>query len=90
MTPDELTCRLNSLYTAADVVEAIDNPELGRTRRWDLSRWRYDLVPWGVRFTHLDPLSRNKTEVLALMAIDDMPETGVGDGKAHVKVLLVP
>jgi len=69
MTPEELTCRLNNLHTAAEVVEAIDNPELQERRGWDLSRWRYDLVPWGVRFTYLDPLSRDKSEVLAQVRI---------------------
>jgi hypothetical protein len=70
VTPEELTCRLNNLYAAADVVEAIDNPELQQERGWDLSRWRYDLVPWGVRFTYLDPLSRCNAEVLAVMAAE--------------------
>jgi hypothetical protein len=68
MSPEELTCRLNNLYTAADVVEAIDDPDLQRRHGWDLSRWRYDLVPWGVRFTYLDPTSRSRAEVLVLMA----------------------
>ncbi len=70
MTPEELTCRLNNLYTAADVVEAIDDPDLQKLRGWDLSRWRYDLVPWGVRFTYRDPLSRSQAEVLALVAVE--------------------
>lgn len=51
MSPEKLACLLHCLETAADVVEAIDDPELQRCRGWDLSDWRYDLVPWGVRFT---------------------------------------
>jgi len=91
MTPEELTCRLNNLYTAAEVVEAIDNPDQQKLRGWDLSRWSYALVPWGVRFTYLDPLSRSKAEVLALVAVDEAPRAG-GDGQPgpRVKVLLVP
>ena len=92
MTPEELTCRLNNLYTAADVVDAIDDPEQQRRRGWDLSRWRYDLVPWGVRFTYLDPQSRSQAEVLALVAIGE-PALGGAEGgprSPRVKVLLVP
>ena len=79
MTPTELTCRLNNLYTAADIVEAIDDPELQRRRGWDLSQWRYDLVPWGVRFSYHEPLSRSRAEVFALMAIPPCPCMPGGD-----------
>ena len=44
MSPEQLTCYLTDLTTAADVVEAIDDRDLQRRRGWDLSRWRYDLV----------------------------------------------
>jgi hypothetical protein len=74
MTPEELTCRLNNLYSAADIVEAIDNPALQQLRGWNLSQWRYDLIPWGVRFTYLDPLSRCKAEVTAQVAQDPSPD----------------
>jgi hypothetical protein len=69
MTPEELTCRLNNLYNAAEVVEAIDDPDLQRRRGWDLSRWRYDLIPWGVRFTYQGPLSCNQAEILARLTV---------------------
>jgi hypothetical protein len=76
MSPEELTCRLNNLYSAAEVVEAIDNPEIQRLRGWDLSCWRYDLVPWGVRFTYRDPLSPLGTEVLARIAVEEQGSPG--------------
>ena len=52
MNPDELKALLSSLNSAADVVEAIDDPALQSLRGWDLRGWNYVLVPWGVRFTH--------------------------------------
>jgi hypothetical protein len=81
MSPEELTCRLNNLYTAAEVVDAIDDPELQRRRGWDLSRWRYDLIPWGVRFIYNDPVSSSKAEIQALMAVEARPAPGTGEGK---------
>lgn len=42
------------MEAAADIVEAIDNPSLQIGRGWDLTGWRYSLVVWGVRFTHLN------------------------------------
>jgi len=54
------------LTRAAEVVEAIDDPPLQRSRGWNLSRWRYDLVPWGVRFRLQDSDSREAAEVLVL------------------------
>jgi len=53
MSPDQLTRLIDSLDRAADVVEAIDNPEVQRQQGWDLSSWRYELIPFGVRFTFL-------------------------------------
>jgi hypothetical protein len=50
MKPDELIDLLRSMSAAADVVEAIDYPVLQRFNGWNLRNWRYDLVPWGVRF----------------------------------------
>jgi hypothetical protein len=50
MSPEELTSYLSDLSAAADVVEALD----GKGARWgrigDLAGWRYELIPWGVRF----------------------------------------
>ena len=50
MQPETLTRLLNSMETAADLVEAFDDPELRSRRGWCLEGWSYDLVPWGVRF----------------------------------------
>jgi hypothetical protein len=50
MRPNELSDLLKSMSSAADVIEAIDQPTLQRQRGWDLAEWAYDLVPWGVAF----------------------------------------
>jgi hypothetical protein len=52
MTPDALASLLTDLARAAEVVEAIEDADLQRRRGWNLSLWRYDLVPWGVRFRY--------------------------------------
>lgn len=50
MSAEELINHLSNLELAAEVVEAIDDCELQQRRGWDLSGWRYELIPWGVRF----------------------------------------
>lgn len=67
MSPEELRRLCSCLSMAAEVVEAIDSPELQRQRGWDLSRWRYELVPWGVRFWRGDPQPTEGATVLALL-----------------------
>jgi hypothetical protein len=70
MSPKELTNLLIALGRAADVVEAIDDPEQQRQRGWDLSQWRYQLVPWGVRFSCRDPRYPSEGEILALLTFN--------------------
>jgi len=67
MTAEELMRRVGSLQEAAEVVEAIDVTLQGR-RGWDLAGWRYELVPWGVRFVRRDR-DGCETEVLVLAAL---------------------
>jgi len=50
MSAEELINHLGNLERAAEVVEAIDDFDLQQRRGWDLSGWRYELIPWGVRF----------------------------------------
>ena len=69
MSTAELASLLLGLGTAADVVEAIDDPRLRQQRGWDLSGWRYDLVPWGVRFSSRDERDGDEAEVLALLDV---------------------
>jgi hypothetical protein len=69
MLPSELTQLLIGLNSAADIVEAIDDPELQQKRGWDLSQWRYDLVPWGVRFRYKD-VQQRPVEVLAMLGFE--------------------
>src|SRR5262245_27135661 len=54
MTAEELMAHVQNLESAAEVLEAIDDPALQRRRGWDLGGWRYELVPWGVRFVRRD------------------------------------
>ena len=54
MRPRRLMKLLNSLAAAAEVMEAIDRPDLQAGRDWDLTNWAYEPVPWGVRFVHHD------------------------------------
>ena len=54
MSPDELKALLTTLGQAADVVEAIDDPAFQSLQGWNLKVWSYVLIPWGVRFTHID------------------------------------
>jgi hypothetical protein len=68
MSPAELADLLSCPGAAADMMEAIDDPGLGRGRGWDLSGWRHDPVPWGVRFSYRGP--GRPAEVLALVALD--------------------
>ena len=79
MTPDRLVGLLNDLRSAADVVDAIDDPELQRQRGWDLSHWNYNPVPWGVRFTYQDNPSKNPTEIVALVAFEESPNLVLED-----------
>jgi len=84
-----LTRLLTGLGKAAEVVEAIDNLDLQKQQGWDLSRWHYDLVPWGVRFTYHDPYSGGQADVLALMAVGTSPALVVGDAGRHSRDLTV-
>ena len=68
MSTAELASLLLGLGTAADVVEAIDDPRLRQQRGWDLSGWRYDLIPGGVRFTQEKGRDQAHAEVLAVLA----------------------
>jgi len=67
MSPKQLAHLLTSLETAADVVEAIDDREIQMRRDWDLSDWRYELVPWGVRFLCRRPKHPGQAEILAVL-----------------------
>jgi CheY-like chemotaxis protein len=51
-TPEDLADVLNSLDSAAEVVEAIDDADKQARRGWGLREWSYELVPWGVCFRH--------------------------------------
>jgi len=71
MAPEELVGLLTSLRAAADVVEALDHPNLQFQRRWDLANWSHEPVPWGVCFVHRDGRGARKGAVVALA----LPET---------------
>jgi hypothetical protein len=63
MSPDELQDLLTSLEVAANVLEAIDDPDLQTLWGWDLTSWSYATVPWGVRFTHWNHQNEIDAEV---------------------------
>jgi len=67
MSPKQLAHLLTSLETAADVVDAIDDRELQMRRDWDLSEWRYELIPWGVRFRCEERRHPGQAEILAVL-----------------------
>jgi len=50
LTPETLASGLDDLFSAAMVVEAIDDPDRRGALGWDVSGWRYEPIPWGVRF----------------------------------------
>jgi hypothetical protein len=59
MSPNELKALLNSMKAAADVVEAINHPNLQSRRGWDLTGWSYVLVPGA--FGSLTATSRRRS-----------------------------
>lgn len=73
MSPEELLPLLDGLDKAAEIVEAIDTPQLQIQRGWDLSCWRYRLVPWGVCFSYRDPLTADQPDVCILLAAGRSP-----------------
>jgi len=82
MTAEELVGHVGSLEAAAEVVEAIDDEGLRRRRGWDLSGWRYELVPWGVRFVRRG-LDGAESEVFVLASVrarSPLQEAGRGPG----------
>jgi CheY-like chemotaxis protein len=66
MPPEKLAGLLTSLRAAAEVVEALDHPHLQFKRRWDLTNWSHEPVPWGVRFIHRDGRGAPRGAIVAL------------------------
>lgn len=69
MSAAELTRLLMKLGTAADVVEALGDPELQHHKGWDLTGWTCDPVPWGVRFCRRGLAGEDPAEVLVLLDV---------------------
>jgi len=84
MKPEELAGYLRSLDEAAEVVEAIDDRRLQRRRGWDLSDWRDEPVPWGVRFVHQGKLADGRTEVLVMLGVAEGRVGRLGGGDVRV------
>ena len=76
MTTEQLTSYVRSLEEAAEVVEAIDDFGLQRRRGWDLQEWRYELVPWGVRFVRRER-DGSESEVFVLPVLKNPTAGGV-------------
>jgi CheY-like chemotaxis protein len=66
MKPEGLVRLLTSSGAAAEVVEAIDHPSLQFQRRWDLTHWSYEAVPWGIRFLQCNERGGRTAAVVAL------------------------
>jgi hypothetical protein len=86
MSPEKLAGLLTSLNCAAKVVEAIDDPVLQRYYGWDLSCWRYDLIPWGVRFIFQDPQGGKRVEIVILAAFRNQRVPRAKDQRARQKL----
>jgi len=69
MTAEDLMRQLGSLEASAEVVEAIDDPLMQR-RGWDLRGWRYELIPWGVRFVRRER-DGSESEVFVMASVKD-------------------
>jgi len=83
MTAEELMGHVHNLESAAEVVEAIDDPALQRRRGWDLGGWRYELVPWGVRFVRRERHG-GETELFVLAALKQGPPGGLPAGGVRI------
>ena len=66
MYPEQLIAHLSSLSAAADIVDAIRDSSLQADRGWNLKQWRYEPMPWGIRFLHGDNQGHVDEEVRAV------------------------
>lgn len=66
MRADDMARLLTSLEVAAEVIEAIDNPEIQVRRGWDLGCWTYDCIPWGIRLLRHDEHMRVTAALVAV------------------------
>jgi hypothetical protein len=88
MTPEDLLARARDVGGTADIVEAIDDYELQGRRGWDLTGWRYEMVPWGVRFLY-DGKGGEASEVLVLASLAaDMPVAAEANRRMGRRVVL--
>ena len=70
---------LTSLSAAADIVDAMRDPRGQIDRGWDLKRWRFEPVPWGVRFLHSDNKGQVDEEVRAVADVAAHTANSAGD-----------
>ena len=74
MDPVDMIGLLHSMGTAADVVEAIDDPAARARHGWDLVGWSYELVPGGVRLLLRDGQGQVTAAVAALVLPESLRE----------------
>jgi hypothetical protein len=79
MTAEELFTHVGNLERAAEVVEAIDDVRLQRQRGWDLAGWRYELIPWGVRFVRRERRGSQDAEVFVLAVLNQRTASAAGE-----------
>jgi hypothetical protein len=70
---------LTSLSAAADIVDAMRDPRGQIGRGGDLKRWRFEPVPWGVRFLHSDNQGQVDEEVRAVADVAAHTANSTGD-----------
>src|SRR5262249_5137376 len=80
MAADDLVTRLTDLATAAEMVEAIDDPKLQTSRQWNLTGWGYDLAPWGVRFWRRGSEGGADAVILAVLGEEPPAVAAAGPG----------
>ena len=88
MSPDQMAQLLARQRSAADIVEAMDDGAMQLQRGWDFSRWKYQMVPWGVRFLHSAPSGEVST-ILAVLSSGIRLATQEGGAPATTTIILL-
>jgi hypothetical protein len=77
--PERLIDLLTSLSAAADIVDAIRDSSLQACRGWNLTRWDYEPMPWGMRFLHRDRNGHVDREVRAVAGVAAQTPNSISD-----------
>ncbi len=83
MRPEELAQRLTSMAVAADVVDALNDPQRQERDAWRLDGWSFDLIPWGVRFLYRERRNNEVTAAVVAVALPFSPGAIFAPAYAH-------